>query len=229
MVATGELLAFKHHWSEEEYTEAMGLERVSTGALEARGAALWCATFSQQYAGLRLLLLSDNQSSVIALERCYSPIATMRQEGRRARMLCARHHVTLHMRFVLSVLNPVADLLSHDHVQEAQCHATRLFGTRFEVIPMVTIEAQLCGRIVIATKCGRNGELVDDNETGFLSAAPTAVLVDEVMERAWAHREEWQSMGYLAAQRLRERYSRDPTAHFASLLESLAESPPPLA
>lgn len=108
-------------------------------------------------------------------------------------------------------------------------HHALILPSRFEGIPMVTIEAQLCGRIVIATNCGRNGELVDDNETGFLAAAPTAVLVDEVMERAWAHREEWKSMGYLAAQRIRERYSRDPAAHFVSLLESLAEGPPPLA
>jgi glycosyltransferase involved in cell wall biosynthesis len=97
-----------------------------------------------------------------------------------------------------------------------------LLPSRFEGMPMVTLEAMLWERPAIVTNCGRNGEFVDDGETGFLVPAATTELLDQAMERAWRHRHEWQTMGTEAARRIRSRYSDHPVEDFADRLESLA-------
>lgn len=98
-----------------------------------------------------------------------------------------------------------------------QSHAL-LLPSRYEGMPMVTAEAMMCGRIAIVTACGRNPEWVDEGATGFL-AIPTVVSLSEALERAWSRRHDWQSMGVLAAQRIRDRYSSDPVTAFADRLE----------
>ena len=102
-------------------------------------------------------------------------------------------------------------------------HQALLLPSRCEGIPLVTVEAMMCGRIPIVTDCGRNGELVDDNETGFIAASPHATSLDEAMERAWKARNRWQQMGQLASQRINEHYSKTPVDDFVSALEELGE------
>ena len=97
-----------------------------------------------------------------------------------------------------------------------------LLPSRYEGAPLVVIEAMLCSRLVVATNIGRNEELIDDGETGFIAAGPTVGLIDNALERAWAARERWQEMGVLAGQRIRERYPSDPIAEFAGELLTLA-------
>lgn len=99
-----------------------------------------------------------------------------------------------------------------------QSHAL-LLPSRYEGMPMVTAEAMRCGRIAIVTACGRNPEWVDDGETGFL-AMPTVDSLAAAWERAWERRTDWQGMGLLAAQRIRERYGADPVTSFANELEN---------
>lgn len=103
----------------------------------------------------------------------------------------------------------------------AESHAL-LLPSRYEGMPMVTLEAMWCGRIAVVTDCGRNGEWVDDGETGFLVGAPAAALLADAMERAWTQRHEWEGMGVRAAERIRARYGDAPVAAFAAELESLA-------
>ena len=82
-------------------------------------------------------------------------------------------------------------------------HHGLLLPSRMEGNAMSLIEAMLCGRVPITTNVGRAAELIDDNESGFISPAATAELVDEVLERAWQRRDEWQAMG----QRARARFA----------------------
>lgn len=102
----------------------------------------------------------------------------------------------------------------------AQSHGL-LLPSRFEGMPMVTPEAMLCGRMAIVTACGRNGEWVDEGETGFLAASPTVDALDEALERAWNSRHRWQEMGLLAAQRIEQRYSAHPIEAFIGELDAL--------
>ncbi len=101
-------------------------------------------------------------------------------------------------------------------------HHALLLPSRYEGSALALLEAMLCGRTAVATTIGRAGELLADNQTGFLAAAPTADLLDEALERAWQRRSEWRAMGTLAAQRIRATYSACPEADFASLLEQVA-------
>ena len=110
-----------------------------------------------------------------------------------------------------------------DDVQEIwENNHALLLPSRYEGAPLVVIEAMLCNRMVVATNIGRNEELIDDGATGFIAEGPTVRLIDEALERAWGVREDWQQMGQLAGEHIRERYPADPIAEFANRLLSLA-------
>lgn len=96
-----------------------------------------------------------------------------------------------------------------------------LLPSRYEGAPLVVIEAMLCNRIAITTDIGRNRELMDDNESGFVALGASVELLDEALERAWQKRQQWREMGQLAGQHIRERYSDDPVRDFAEDLKQI--------
>lgn len=110
-----------------------------------------------------------------------------------------------------------------DDVEEIwqQNHAL-LLPSRYEGAPLVVTEAMLCNRMVVATNTGRNEELIDDGETGFIAEGPTVRLIDDALQRAWNARDQWKHMGELAGKLIRQRYPADPIAEFADRLLSLA-------
>lgn len=95
--------------------------------------------------------------------------------------------------------------------------------SRREGLPLAVVEAMLCGRPCIVTDVGGNAEVVEDNITGFLAAAPTTPLLDEAMERAWNRRNEWRALGEAGAKRIRELIPRDPVGDFIQLVYSLVD------
>jgi glycosyltransferase involved in cell wall biosynthesis len=101
-------------------------------------------------------------------------------------------------------------------------HHGLLLPSRMEGNALSLIEAMLCGRVPITTNVGRAAELIDDNENGFIAPAATAELIDEVLERAWQRRNEWQTMGQRAAQAIRARHSLRPAEDLADRLLELA-------
>ena len=86
--------------------------------------------------------------------------------------------------------------------------------SRYEGAALAVVEALMCGRICITTDLGRNRELIDEGETGFIAEAPTVELFDQALERAWQQREQWRTMGEQAGMRLRQRYGKDPISDF---------------
>lgn len=101
-------------------------------------------------------------------------------------------------------------------------HHALVLPSRFEGNALAMIEAMLCGRMPIVTNVGRAGELVDDNENGFVAASATFELMDDALERAWQRRHEWQAMGVRAAQTIRQRHSLQPAEDFAASLLNAA-------
>lgn len=97
-----------------------------------------------------------------------------------------------------------------------------LLPSRYEGAPLVVIEAMICNRIAITTDIGRNRELMDDNESGFVALGATIDLLDEALERAWQSRHQWEKMGQLAGQHIRERYPEDPIREFANRIKQVA-------
>ncbi len=102
----------------------------------------------------------------------------------------------------------------------AQNHGL-ILPSRYEGAALVVVEAMLCNRVVIVTDTGRNRELIDDGQSGFIARASTAELLDEAMERAWQERPRWKEIGQLAGEHIRARFSRDPIGEFAQKLSGL--------
>ena len=99
-----------------------------------------------------------------------------------------------------------------------------ILPSRYEGAALVVVEAMMCNRICITTDIGRNKELIDDGETGFLAPAATMELMDDALERAWRRRNEWREMGLDAGKRIRERYGIDPIEDYANRLQNLVAS-----
>jgi glycosyltransferase involved in cell wall biosynthesis len=104
-------------------------------------------------------------------------------------------------------------------------HHGLLLPSRAEGNALSLLEAMICGRVPITTNVGRAGELIDDNETGFIAPAATVELMDEVLERAWQRRADWQAIGQRAARTIRARHSLQPAADFADrILDAAMQS-----
>lgn len=102
-----------------------------------------------------------------------------------------------------------------------QSHHALILPSRYEGLPLVVVEAMLCGRPCIVTDVAGNTELVEDNVNGFVAKAPTAELFDQALECAWQNRESWYDMGKVAALKVRTMVPSDPIATFADCLEAL--------
>ena len=101
-------------------------------------------------------------------------------------------------------------------------HHALVLPSRFEGMPLVVVEAMLCGRPCVVTDVGGNRELVRDGINGFLAKAPTVELLDEAMTRAWHSRAQLQEMGCTAATDVRQWVSADPGKDFARELAGVA-------
>jgi glycosyltransferase involved in cell wall biosynthesis len=102
-------------------------------------------------------------------------------------------------------------------------HHALVLTSRFEGMPLVVIEAMLCGRPCIATDVGGNRELIRNNVNGFLAKAPTVELMDEALNRAWEARARLRAIGQTAASDVRGWVSRDPGGDLARELISLLD------
>jgi glycosyltransferase involved in cell wall biosynthesis len=99
-----------------------------------------------------------------------------------------------------------------------------LMGSRMEGLPLAVVEAMLCQRIAIVPDIAGNGEVVRDNENGFLAKAPTPFFLDEALERAWELREDWEAMGKVASRDIQQIMPPDPPRIFADELISLLQN-----
>ena len=77
----------------------------------------------------------------------------------------------------------------------------------------------------MVTDVAGNAELIEDNISGFVAAAPKVEFVDEALERLW---QSWQnktlpSIGQNAARAVRQNVPPEPEAVFADKIEKLLE------
>jgi glycosyltransferase involved in cell wall biosynthesis len=94
-------------------------------------------------------------------------------------------------------------------------HHALVLPSRFEGMPLVLVEAMLCGRPGIVTDVGGNRELVRDGINGFMAKAPTVELLDETMNRVWENRDRLKEIGHIASTDARKFVSPDPGGDFA--------------
>ena len=81
-------------------------------------------------------------------------------------------------------------------------HHALVLPSRAEGLPLSIVEAMACGRVPIVTDVGGNTEVVEDDVTGFVAAAPTVGALDDALERAWSARDAWPAIGAAAAARI---------------------------
>ena len=103
-------------------------------------------------------------------------------------------------------------------------HHALILPSRYEGLPLVVVEAMLSNRPVITTDVAGNKELLLDNLTGFIAAAPTVFHLDEAMERAWQRRKEWGFIGRAAGEAARCILPENPAQLFADKLLDVARS-----
>jgi len=103
-------------------------------------------------------------------------------------------------------------------------HHAMVLPSRKEGLPIVLLEASLCGRPSICNRVAGVPEALDDGVTGFLSAAPEVDLLADAMEQAWERRAEWREMGLAAAIKVRSLMPEDPSLTFASRLLDLTKN-----
>jgi glycosyltransferase involved in cell wall biosynthesis len=103
-------------------------------------------------------------------------------------------------------------------------HHALVLASRYEGMPLVVVEAMLCGRACVVTDVGGNRELVRDGLNGFIAKAATVELMDEALNRVWEKRSLLRDIGRKAATDVREWVSEDPSEDFARELLSLLEA-----
>lgn len=121
-------------------------------------------------------------------------------------------------------LYEIKNAIVHSHTDTTSIwknNQALVLTSRFEGLPLVLVEAMLCKRFAIITDVSGNKELIQDNQTGFIAAAPRLEYIDEAMERAWKVRENWESIGELARQELIKNIPENPALVFANKLSAI--------
>jgi glycosyltransferase involved in cell wall biosynthesis len=93
--------------------------------------------------------------------------------------------------------------------------------SRAEGLPLVVVEAMLCGRPVVTTDVAGNGEVVTDDVTGFLAKSATARSIGRALERFWDSRSRLQEIGEAGAKAIRQWAHPDPARVFSDKIKAL--------
>ena len=78
-----------------------------------------------------------------------------------------------------------------------------------EGLPLAVLEAMACGRAVIVSSVGEVDSVINDRETGFLIEAGNISQLADVIEEATADPDRLRTMGELAFDIVREKFSTD--------------------
>lgn len=97
-----------------------------------------------------------------------------------------------------------------------------LMPSYMEGMALAIVEAMLCGRPCVATDVGGAAEWIVEGQSGFIAEAATAFSFSKALEKAWDHKESWESMGRNAHERAITLY--DPKAG-ETLLELMIKNP----
>jgi glycosyltransferase involved in cell wall biosynthesis len=96
-----------------------------------------------------------------------------------------------------------------------------ILPSRMEGQSLAMLEAMSFGRMVISTAVGDAERLVVDGITGFLADSFTFRAIDAALERAWANRENWESLGIVSRDHLNSLVTENPIDEFVTIIEKL--------
>nr|WP_321223007.1 glycosyltransferase family 4 protein [uncultured Psychroserpens sp.] len=96
-----------------------------------------------------------------------------------------------------------------------------ILPSRMEGQSLAMLEAMSFGRMVISTSVGDAKRLVVDGKTGFIANSYTFNDIDAALERAWAHRENWEAIGVASRDHLNRLINQDPIDEFVGVIENV--------
>jgi glycosyltransferase involved in cell wall biosynthesis len=102
-------------------------------------------------------------------------------------------------------------------------HHALVLPSRTEGLPLVLVEAMMCGRFGIVTNAGGTCEVIENGRTGFIANSAKVDEFSNAMERAWTLREEWESIGKAAGIAIRTMVPPDPAGAFTARLLGLVD------
>ncbi|GGC67735.1 hypothetical protein GCM10011387_21460 [Pedobacter quisquiliarum] len=123
----------------------------------------------------------------------------------------------MEMAALLNVTNIAFSDFTTDIHEIWSSHHALILPSRSEGLPLTVIEAMSLGRVVIATNAGGTNEIVKEGVTGFLGDASEKDF-GEAMESAWSNRNEWASMGKIAASHIASSIPPHPESEFADFI-----------
>jgi glycosyltransferase involved in cell wall biosynthesis len=91
-----------------------------------------------------------------------------------------------------------------------------------EGTPMTVVEAMFAGRPCLVTDIGRMPDLIEEGRTGWVCSRGVASL-STALERAWAQRTQWQTMGQTAHETINRVWNFDYPKQMADRFVRLAE------
>lgn len=115
--------------------------------------------------------------------------------------------------FVQEYIENIAEIWKDHHIL--------LMPSRMEGQSVTLIEAMWFGRPAIVTNVGGVEELIRHGETGFIAPFSTPQHIDEAMEMAWEHRENWKLMGERARQHISTLHPKDAVLYFNEQIVNL--------
>lgn len=101
-------------------------------------------------------------------------------------------------------------------------HHALVMPSRGEGTPLAMVEAMLLGRPCMVTDVGDCAAWVRDGVEGWVAARPEAPEVRDALERMWASRTTWRTMGEAASRRARELFDEDAGQTLFKMLKSCA-------
>ena len=128
----------------------------------------------------------------------------------------------------LIAINKIKNISIHKHVDDIseiwKEHHILMMPSRMEGQSLSLIEAMRFKRAAIVTNVGGVEELIEDNVSGFIAAFPTAMHIDEALERAWDKRDRWEEMGIKACDKIITSHPANAILYFNKQIEQLLES-----
>ena len=94
-----------------------------------------------------------------------------------------------------------------------------------ETVPMVVVEAMVCGRPVVSTAVGISPDWLEEGRTGFMAEGPIVTAFGAALERAWRSQTQWEDMGAAAHETVLGRLEPSPSQRLLHLVAGAAKVP----
>lgn len=117
----------------------------------------------------------------------------------------------------------VVEGYSENIASDIQRHQGCVFASRMEGTPLTLVDSMLCYRMVIGTPVGGLPDYIIDRQTGFLAGGYSFEDIDEVLERAWANRDEWKNLGLAAGEFIRNKIPENAIEKYQDVFDELID------